>query len=154
MGRVFLISALALFCMDTHAGFNDHLRGCNDSDLNGNWVGYQVQVRGTGGHTTHTGVCSFSVFNGEISQGVCNLSLFDADGNPITRAGSFAGTAAVEEDCSAPWTLDYTPRPTVSPYEIQLALDKKTYAGRWQNNLGDLGATNGVKEPTEHPTFR
>ena len=154
MSRVLLISALTLVFMDATAGVNDHSKGCKDSDIDGNWVGYQVQVRGTDGHTAHTGVCSFSVLNGEISQGVCNLSLFDAEGNLITRTGSFVGTAAVEQDCSATLTFDFSPRPTVSAYEIRLALDKKTYAGRWQNNLGDLGTTNGVKEPMQHPPFR
>ena len=128
-----------ILCSQTQAFFEEEGR-CQKRDLRGNWVSYQNEVL----KNPHTGVCKFSVDNG-ISVGTCDFSLKDDQGNLLTGL-PFTGEATVKEDCSAEVVMDFAPRPFKSTFHLQLHRNKKSFVGRWENNFGALGTTNGVKQ--------
>ena len=144
MKKVLLASSIIFLCAQAYADDAGHKpKACKNSDMNGDWVAYQAEVL----KNPHTGVCAFAVSKGEISEGSCDFSLKDADGNELA-ALRFNGTATVNKDCSATLTMDFRPygRPFISTFEIQLATDRQSYVGRWHNTFGALGPTNGVKK--------
>jgi len=155
MKRIFLSSALAVVFLNGHAESNH----CKVSDFNGDWVGFQADVvtipptpPTNPGTNPHTGACMFTVSDGMITDGTCELRMLVNPGPPpvlISPTGHFDGTVEVDPDCSATLTFDFSPygRNTQSTYQVQLAVDKNTYAGRWENSSGLLGPTNGVKKP-------
>ena len=141
MKRVLLSATVVslILCSQAQAFFEEEGR-CQKRDLRGNWVSYQNEVL----KNPHTGVCKFSVDNGMIV-GTCDFSLKDDQGNLLTGL-SFAGEATVKEDCSAEVVMDFAPRPFKSTFQLQLHRNKKSFVGRWENNFGALGTTNGVKQ--------
>jgi hypothetical protein len=155
MTKIFFCSALAIVFLNAHAESNR----CKVSDFNGDWVGFQANLvtippipPTNPGTNPHTGACKFTISHGTITNGTCELRLLINPGPPPVLAspiGHFDGTVEVDPDCSATLTFDFSPygRDTQSTYQVQLALDKKTYAGRWENTSGLLGPTNGVKTP-------
>jgi hypothetical protein len=151
MKKIFFSSALAIVFLNAQAGPNY----CKVSDFNGNWVGFQGNLITIPGTNPHTGACTFTVSHGTITHGTCELRLLINPAPPvlISPIGYFDGTVEVNPDCSATLTFDFSPygRDTQSTYQVQLALDKKTYAGRWENTSGLLGPTNGVKKPNSRP---
>jgi hypothetical protein len=84
------------------------------------------------------------VENGKVN-GSCDFSLKDDQGQLLTGL-QFTGEATVKEDCSAEVLMDFLPRPFKSTFQLQLHRNKKSFVGRWENNFGALGTTNGVKE--------
>lgn len=128
-----------ILCSQTQAFFEEEGR-CQKRDLRGNWVSYQNEVL----KNPHTGMCKFSVDNG-MSVGTCDFSLKDDQGNLLTGL-PFSGEATVKEDCSAEVVMDFAPRPFKSTFQLQLHRNKKAFVGRWENNFGALGTTNGVKQ--------
>jgi hypothetical protein len=141
MKRVLLSTAIVslILCSQAQAFFEDEGR-CQKRDLQGSWVSYQNEVL----KNPHTGVCKFSVENGKAA-GTCEFSLKDEQGNPLTGL-QFTGEATVKEDCSAQVMMDFAPRPFKSTFQLQLHRNKKSFVGRWENNFGALGTTNGVKQ--------
>lgn len=141
MKRVLLASAVVslILCSQTQAFFEEEGR-CQKRDLRGHWVSYQNEVL----KNPHTGVCKFSVDNGKVL-GTCDFSLKDDQGNSLTGL-PFSGEATVKEDCSAEVIMDFAPRPFQSTFQLQLHRNKKSFVGRWENNFGALGTTNGVKQ--------
>ncbi|MGQ0555527.1 MAG: hypothetical protein ACT4PN_06240 [Nitrospiraceae bacterium] len=141
MKRVLLSTAVMslMLCSQAQAFFEEEGH-CQKRDLRGNWVSYQNEVL----KNPHTGVCKFSVENGKV-QGTCDFSLKDDQGNPLTGL-QFTGEATVNEDCSAHVKMDFAPRPFQSTFQLQLHRNKKSFVGRWENNFGALGTTNGVKQ--------
>jgi hypothetical protein len=106
---------------------------CKVNDMNGSWVSYQGAVLGN----PHTGVCKFTVANG-LAQGTCDFSL--------GFKGPFTGEVVVSRDCSAKFSMDFSPAaPFVSDFQVQLHKDKQSFVGRWENNFGVIGVTNAVK---------
>lgn len=77
--------------------------------------------------------------------GTCDFSLKDDQGHPLTGL-PFTGETTVNEDCSAAVVMDFASRPVKSTFQLQLHRNKKSFVGRWENNLGALGTTNGVKQ--------
>jgi hypothetical protein len=151
---MFLISALAVVFVNGYAASNH----CTVSDFNGEWVGFQANVVTIPGTNPHTGACMFTVSNGEITDGTCEQRILVNPGPPpvlISPTGHLDGTVEVDPDCSATLTFDFSPygRDTQSTYQVQLAVDKNTYAGRWENSSGLLGPTNGVKKPKSNRNF-
>lgn len=134
-----LLAAVVLFACslaqaDSPGGKKHGFHGCKASDLNGDWVAYQAEVL----KNPHTGVCKFSVSDGDVN-GTCDFTLPNATGL------HFVGSATVNPDCSAVLTMDFAPAPFVSTFEIQLDRVRKAYVGRWSNTFGAMGPTNGVK---------
>ncbi len=142
MKKLLIASAILAIAGQATAGDDRyHGRGCRASDMNGEWVSYQNEVKAN----PHTGKCTFTVDRG-LASGACDFSLTDPAGNPLTDL-QFDGTATVNPDCSVDLTMDFQPygRPFVSTFQLQLAKGKDTYAGRWENTFGAIGTTNGVK---------
>lgn len=135
MKKVLIASAILGIASQAYAGADRSPgRGCRTSDMNGEWVSYQNEVKAN----PHTGKCTFTVNRGAVD-GTCDFTLPDATGL------EFAGTATVNPDCSVELTMDFDPAPFVSTFQLQLAKDKETFAGRWENTFGAIGTTNGVK---------
>ena len=128
-----------ILCSQAQAFFEEEGR-CQKRDLRGNWVSYQNEVL----KNPHTGVCKFSIENGK-AEGTCDFSLTDPQGNRLTGL-KFTGEATVKEDCSAQVTMDFTPLPFKSTFDLQLHRNKKSFVGRWENTFGALGTASGVKQ--------
>ena len=62
MKKMFLSSALAMVFLNAHAESNH----CTLSDFDGDWVGFQAEIRTFTGTTPHTGACTFTVSDGTI----------------------------------------------------------------------------------------
>lgn len=124
-----------ILCNQAQAFFEEEGR-CRKRDLRGNWVSYQNEVL----KNPHTGVCRFSIENGKV-EGTCDFSLHDDQGNPLTGL-AFTGQATVKEDCSAELTMDFTPRPFTSTFQLQLHRNKKSFVSRWENTFGALGTAS------------
>ncbi len=142
MKKALLVCCTLAIVGQAHADFDpSHSKRCKNSDLNGTWVSYQAEVLAN----PHTGKCVVNIWNG-VAKGTCDFSLENPPGVPLTDL-QFDGTVQVDGDCSVDLTMDFTPygRPFVSTFQLQLARDKQTYAGRWSNTFGALGTTNGVK---------
>ena len=165
MKKIFLCSALAMVFLNAHAESNH----CKLSDFNGDWVGFQAEILTIPGTPPsipptypHTGACTFTVSDGTIDDGTCELTVPNPAAAPPTfiyPTPHFDGTVEINSDCSATFTFNFPVRGTRSDYQVQLAPDKKTYAGRWEavNGAGEptgpLGPTNGVKKPKSNPHF-
>lgn len=136
MKKLLIASSLIAMFGQAYAG-NGHDQGrrCRSADMDGDWVAYQAEVL----KNPHTGVCDFTVRRGE-AKGVCDFTLPNASGL------AFVGTAVVNPDCSVDLTMDFAPAPFVSKFQLQLAKNGETYAGRWENTFGAIGPTNGVKK--------
>lgn len=135
MKKLLLASAILGIACQVNAGDDrSHGRSCRSSDMNGEWVSYQNEVF----KNPHTGKCTFSI-DGGLVNGACDFTLPGATGL------AFAGEVTVNPDCSVDLSMDFAPAPFVSTFQLQLAKDKQSFAGRWDNTFGAIGTTNGVK---------
>jgi hypothetical protein len=133
MKKNLLAFSILVFCVQAHAGERDH-RACSAKALQGDWVSYQGTAQAG---TPHTGVCRIHVAGG-VATGDCDFSL--------GFTGPFQGAAMVNDDCSAEVTMDFAPAAFKSTFQFQLARNKQSFVGRWENNLGANGVSNGVKK--------
>ncbi len=132
MKKILLTSSILAICMQAHAG-EPAQSACTAKALDGDWVSYQGTAQAG---SPHTGVCRIHVEDGTTT-GDCDFSL--------GFTGPFHGNAAVNGDCSAEVTMDFAPARFVSTFQLQLARNKQSFVGRWENNLGANGVANGVK---------
>ena len=141
MRRILLCTAVVtlMLCCQAQAFFEEEGR-CQKRDLRGHWVSYQNEVL----KNPHTGMCKFSIENGK-TEGTCDFSLKNDQGDLLTGL-TFTGEATVKEDCSAELTMDFTPLPFKSTFQLQLHRNKKSFVGRWENTFGALGTASGVKQ--------
>jgi hypothetical protein len=131
MTKLLFLQILAL--LFTANAYADSGKGCGSNDMNGVWTSYQGAVV----VNPHTGVCDFTVANGQ-AQGNCVFS--------TGFKGDFQGDVVVNKDCSATFDMDFSPvAPVVANFQIHLHKDKNSFVGRFQNNFGVMGVTNAVK---------
>jgi len=132
MKKILLVSSILAICIQAQAGERDH-PACAAKALEGDWVSYQGTAQAG---APHTGVCRIHVEDG-VATGDCDFSL--------GFTGPFQGAATVNDDCSAEVTMDFAPAAFVSKFQLQLARNKQSFVGRWENDFGANGIANGVK---------
>ena len=118
MKKIFLSSALAMVFLNAHAESNH----CKLSDFNGDWVGFQAEILTIPGTPPnipptypHTGACTFTVSDGTIDDGTCELTVPNPAAVPPTfiyPTPHFNGAVEVELDCSATFTFNFPVRGT------------------------------------------
>ncbi len=147
MKKIILASACLFIASQVQAG---PITPCSQANLNGSYVMYQAAVNGTqltdAGAMNHTGRCEVSINNGVLS-GNC---AFDPNnsGNPNFN-GPVYGTAVMNTNCSADLVVSFDPVPgTVhidSDFEVQFLPNKEGFVGKFSNNFGVYGSSNGVR---------
>ena len=149
MKKVLLASSMILLCTQAYADDRSHnYKGCKALDMNGEWVAYQgTALAGQ----PHTGVCDFSVLNG-VATGSCDFSTGFIGPFPDPKSLNVGvKNVEVKKDCSVELQMDFTPAaPFVSTFHLQLNRDKQSFVGRWDNNFGAVGVSNGVKKFKTH----
>jgi hypothetical protein len=124
-----------LFALMAFSSLSTAHANCLPSDISGWWVMYQTNITA---QPQHTGRCEIKVADNATKtlSGACKLS----NGYEM----SVTGTASVNANCAAIMTLSFTGG--TMDFDMQLAVDRQAFVGRWKNSFGDLGGTNGVKK--------
>jgi hypothetical protein len=109
---------------------------CTQANLNGNYISYQAAIN----HHFHTGKCEIEITSGVLS-GHCK---FDPSAeNPVNYDGPVLGTATMNANCSAAMTMNFGP--VASTFDVQFTPDKQSFIGKFGNNFGVEGITNGTR---------
>ncbi len=141
MKKVLLAVTSLLIVSQVQAG---PITPCTKANLNGSYVMYQAAVNNP--DRNHTGRCEITINNGLLS-GSC---AFDpaVDGQPNFN-GPVYGDATMNTNCSANLTVEFDPVPEVvhikSNFELQFTPNKEGFMGKFSNNFGIYGITNGTR---------
>ncbi|MGY6275533.1 hypothetical protein [Methylomonas sp. MgM2] len=151
-----LLAALALLSAQAYAdGDHGHHRKkhqCRSKDLNGDYVMFQAAVNNP--DLNHTGRCEVSIADGELS-GTCAFDP-NVSGNPNFN-GPVYGTATMNANCSAEMEIRFRPNPAnqefevVSNFDVQFTPDKQSLVGKFSNQFGVYGVTNGTRYSIDLP---
>jgi hypothetical protein len=129
----------------------EKMHQCKKSDLNGNYVMFQAAVNKP--EMNHNGRCEVNISNGVLS-GVCNFGR-NAAGNPGFN-GVVYGDATINKNCSVEVNISFDPVPNVvhidSVFELQFSPDKQSFVGRFSNNFGVEGISNGTRYSASLPS--
>ena len=126
---------------------------CRSKDLNGDYVLYQAAVNKP--ELNHTGRCEVNISEGVLS-GSCAFDP-NVSGNPNFN-GPVYGTATMNSNCSADMEIRFHPNPNVpdftivSEFDVQFAPDKQSLVGKFSNNFGVYGVTNGTRYSVDLPS--
>jgi hypothetical protein len=122
MKNVWPVLPFLLFAAPLHAA-------CKTADFSGAWVMYQANL-----DEQHTGRCEIKAAQGK-AEGHCKMSNgfeFDVQG-PVT----------VDRSCGVSLQLDFTGGS--SHFDLQLARNRQSFAGQWDNTFGTHGISSGVR---------
>jgi hypothetical protein len=122
MKKLFPAVLCLLFASQAHAG-------CKSSDFSGTWIMYQANL-----NEQHSGRCEVKASQG-MAEGSCAMS------NGLKFA--VHGPVAVDKSCAVSLTLDFTGGS--SHFDLQLARNKQSFVGQWDNTFGTHGISSGVR---------
>lgn len=147
MKTVLLVASSFFIAAQVQAG---PITPCTQANLNGSYVLYQAAVNGTNltdaGALNHTGRCEVNINNGNLT-GTC---AFDSNnsGQPNFN-GPVYGTAVMNTNCSADLNISFDPVPNVvhidSYFDVQFLPNKEGFIGKFSNNFGVYGSSNGTR---------
>lgn len=151
-----ILAAMALISSQAYAGDNkghqEKKHQCRSKDLNGDYVMYQAAVNKP--DLNHTGRCEINISEGVLS-GSCAFDP-NVSGNPNFN-GPVYGTATMHSNCSADMEIRFHPNPNapdfaiVSEFDVQFTPDQQSLVGKFSNNFGVYGVTNGTRYSVDLP---
>ncbi|WAR43450.1 hypothetical protein [Methylomonas rapida] len=145
-----LLSAQAY--ADDRQGHQQKKHPCRGQDLDGDYVMYQAAVNKP--ELNHTGRCEVNVTNGVLA-GVCAFDP-NVSGNPNFQ-GEVYGTASINSNCSVDMEIRFHPNPNapdfavISSFDLQLTPDKQGFVGKFSNQFGVYGLSNGARYSVNLP---
>lgn len=153
MKKFVFIATIAALSAHAHADDSarkDHKTACRAKDLNGHYVMFQAAVNRP--ELNHNGRCDIDIDDGVVS-GTCEFGR-NVSGNP-NFAGPVYGHAVINKNCSADATISFDPVPNVvhidSTFDLQFTPDKQSFVGRFNNNFGVEGISNGTRASASLP---
>ena len=138
---------------DNQKGREGKSHRCRSQDLNGDYVMYQAAVNKP--ELNHTGRCEVNVTNGTLT-GTCAFDP-NVSGNPNFQ-GLVYGTAVMNQNCSADMEIRFHPNPNapdftvISNFDVQFAPDKQGFIGKFSNQFGVYGLSNGTRYSAALPS--
>ena len=149
-----ILAAMALMSAQAYADDDrpQKKHKCRSKDLNGDYVMYQAAVNKP--ELNHTGRCEVNITEGVLS-GTCAFDP-NVSGNPNFN-GDVYGTATINSNCSADMEIRFHPNPSapdftiVSEFDVQFTPDRQSLVGKFSNNFGVYGVTNGTRYSVELP---
>jgi hypothetical protein len=141
--KTLLLISCALASTQLHAA-----PGCTQANLNGNYVMYQAAVNNP--NLNHTGKCTITIISGVVS-GSCAFGP-NVSGNPNFSGPVYSpvtANAVMNSNCSATIPISFDPVPGSvhidSVFDVQFTADKQSFIGRFGNNFGLQGTSNGTR---------